>query len=129
MSGRELDWKLWLDRADEDLNALEGVLTRQQVSWGVAVWLAQQAVEKALKGMLVSRGVAPRRTHDLMELLDACVHLEPRMATLVEGCSMVAGFGPEIRYPDAGPLPGVESCREAALLATRLVAEIRGYLP
>ena len=125
MPDAEPDGRAWLARAEEDLVALRAVVSADRVAWGVALFLAQQAVEKALKGLLLSRKVLPGRTHDLVGLLARCVEIQPDLVRLTEACGKLAAFGAEIRYPDSGFLPSADDAREAVGLAEPIVGEIR----
>lgn len=53
--------KEWLDRALDDLNAIEELLKREHLT-NVA---AQQAVEKTLKAVIEELGISLRKTHNL----------------------------------------------------------------
>ena len=64
MSGSPADW---LDFARGDL-AVARVLLLSDVPPRAPAWHAQQAAEKALKAVLVARGEAVPRTHDLLDL-------------------------------------------------------------
>ena len=55
----------WLRYAREDLEAAETLLAQKAVVPRHLCWLAQQAVEKALKAVLVFVGVDFPRRHDL----------------------------------------------------------------
>ena len=57
----------WLDRAGEDLNSAELLLTQSELSNMVA-FHAQQTVEKALKAILEESGITLVRTHSLTRL-------------------------------------------------------------
>lgn len=58
-----------LPKAREDLAAVQALLDNDTISDDVIGFHAQQAVEKAMKSVLVVHGVAFRRAHDLRYLL------------------------------------------------------------
>lgn len=60
-----MEYSRWLQQALRDLRTAENSLNSGDY-YACAFW-SQQAVEKALKALLLSRGVAAR-THDLVEL-------------------------------------------------------------
>ena len=71
MADKTLDYdqpKCWMRQADSDLilarRVPEGVLLERRL------FHAQQAVEKALKGVMVSRGLLYPRTHDIKVLIN-----------------------------------------------------------
>lgn len=64
------DTTRWLRYAEEDLTTAETFLGHPHVPPRQSCWLAQQAVEKALKAALIFLQIDFRRTHDLVELRD-----------------------------------------------------------
>jgi HEPN domain-containing protein len=65
----------------------------------VASMLLQQALEKYLKGYLLSLGWQLRRTHDLGLLLKALIEIEPAFAEFTDACLKITDFYMESRYP------------------------------
>ncbi len=63
-----VDARRWLAFADADLRAARVLLRDSDVPDRIACFLAQQAVEKALKSVLVEQSVPFRKTHDLVVL-------------------------------------------------------------
>ncbi len=53
----------WLRKARDDLEASKITLEKELAE--IATFLAQQAVEKALRALLVAYGVRPPKTHDI----------------------------------------------------------------
>ena len=60
----------WLSKADEDFRVAERELNAEPPVFSAVCFHAQQAVEKAMKALLVDFGAAFPRTHDLKFLLD-----------------------------------------------------------
>jgi HEPN domain-containing protein len=88
-----------------------------------ASWNFHQAAEKYLKAVLLSGGIEPPRTHDLLLLLGLA---EPELAgdsDLVVAASDLALFGVVRRYPGDLPEVGLED----ALHAKAQAAMIRGF--
>ncbi len=91
----------WWERAGEDLavaaHDLGGGFDR------AAAFHAQQAAEKALKALLVHRGVVPPKVHDLAELANRA----GAPAEVRDRCKALSPAYLEARYPDvpasAGP--------------------------
>ena len=65
---RAADTRAWLDKAHMDLKAAAHELTAVPPFTADAVFHAQQAAEKALKGFLVWHDAPFRKTHDLAEV-------------------------------------------------------------
>jgi len=64
-----------------------------------AGFFLQQRVEKFLKGWLVSRGWALRKTHELDRLLDAATGFQSSLQPHRSLCERVAGYYIVERYP------------------------------
>jgi HEPN domain-containing protein len=60
----------FLELAEQDRVAFRILAASTESSLAVVGFHAQQAVEKALKAVLIDRGVEFRRTHDLQTLAD-----------------------------------------------------------
>ena len=63
----------WVARAEEDFTLARSALRRKRPLMYGATFHAQQCVEKYLKALLVARGLAFPRTHDLTALSDLCL--------------------------------------------------------
>ena len=87
-------------KAGDDLSALEALLDRGGISDAIIGFHAQQAVEKALKAVLVAGGWELRRTHDIRFLLDELestgIELPPRLAE----ADWLTPWATELRYDD-----------------------------
>lgn len=90
---------------------------------------AQQAAEKMLKALLVFQGTQPRKTHDLLELLEECLAREPRVDELRANCLVLNPYSIEVRYPQPFPEPDEQEGRMAVAAAERIVSLIRLCLP
>ena len=73
---RAADTRAWLDKAHMDLKAAAHELTAVPPFTADAVFHAQQAAEKALKGFLVWHDAPFRKTHDLAEVGGQCVGMD-----------------------------------------------------
>jgi len=69
-----LEVRRWVEKAEHDLRNAEHVLTlREQCPTDTVCFHCQQCAEKYLKALLVFRGIAFPRTHDLVLLLNLAV--------------------------------------------------------
>jgi HEPN domain-containing protein len=59
----------WLREAREELAAAQAMTTHDEVPGRIPCFLAHLAAEKAIKALLIARGVVLVRTHDLRELV------------------------------------------------------------
>ncbi len=87
----------WLERAYRDLARVQ-VLLGVGDSEGAGFHL-QQALEKSLKACLLAHGILPRRTHDLVVLLDEASSRMPELEPFRELCEVANGFYIPQRYP------------------------------
>jgi HEPN domain-containing protein len=62
--------RLLLESARQDEKAVTALSAVPDIGDAIVGFHAQQAIEKGLKAVLSSAGIAFRRTHDLAELLD-----------------------------------------------------------
>jgi len=69
----------WYRLARDRLKAADAVHAHEGATYA-GVELLHEAVERYLKGYLISRGWALRRTHDLSDLLSAAASYDPAFA-------------------------------------------------
>jgi HEPN domain-containing protein len=89
----------WYAKAEEDLRAARALLDDKVRLYGVAAFHIQQALEKYMKGFLLSKGWTLQRIHDLSKLLNDLVAYEPAFAKYKSLCVRVTEFYFESRYP------------------------------
>ena len=89
----------WLSKAREDLLSARILLGHDPPVLSTACFHCQQAVEKALKAFLVSRGVAFERVHSLPYLLDLCDEAGLDIAEQRDGVEALGPFAVGLRYP------------------------------
>ncbi len=103
MTPGELLWdetRRWMVIARDDIRTAE-------VAAGAgldhaAVYHCQQAAEKSLKAFLTSRQQPFRKTHNLAELVDACLAIDPELPDGVRQCTSMSEYAWVFRYP-GGP--------------------------
>lgn len=89
--------KDWFKKAQIDLKSSEILLSSGELE--TAAFHIQQAVEKYLKGYLLSEGWRLKRTHDLVELLNTAVGYGPSLESFREFCMVATEYYTEERYP------------------------------
>lgn len=115
---------LWLAKADQHLAAAR-ILRDGRGPSGTACFLCQQAIEVALKALLVAHGLAVPRVHDLADLVR---RLPPsaRPAAIAE--PDLKGWTPYAvapRYPGFGDEQAEADLSPMIDAAARLIAEAR----
>lgn len=125
--GRILETAGWVAKALRDLGAARMLIEAYPE---VALFHCQQALEKVLKAFLVFHDVPFRKTHDLREIGQQCVELDPRLEPIVRMVVPLSVFAWRTRCPDADvePIPR-EEAREALATAEDTVAHILDLLP
>ena len=89
--------KDWFAKADNDLNAAEILLRAKNLQ--SAAFHIQQAVEKYLKGYLLSKGWKLRRIHELDELLDEAAAYNSAIEKFRNLCEVATEYYIEEKYP------------------------------
>lgn len=124
------EYKLWLERADDNLRWAEGSLG--DGFYPLTCFLSQQAVELALKGYLYFKRVIPPKAHNLPEILLECgkggLKLSNKMSIQIERLSE---YYLKSRYPDTmdEKLDNKNVAEEALEFATEIVKKVKSSLP
>jgi len=93
--------RAWREKSDHDLLTCNQLMQFDDPIADIVLFHAQQAVEKALKGFLVSRQYFNfPKSHDLGYLLDIAETFESDLACL-SNIVELSPFAVEARYPDA----------------------------
>jgi HEPN domain-containing protein len=121
----------WLDRAQDDLDAIEELLTREHLT-NIVAFHAQQAVEKTLKAVIEELEIGLRKTHNLLRLDEL---IRPHY-TLIQDMEMLERLDTvytESRYPDDMGLlpygkPTIEDAKEFYRFAQAVHASVSDML-
>ncbi len=74
-------------------------MVTQAPNYDLVCYLAQQCAEKYLKARLVEAGLPFRKTHDLEELLQGILPIEPTWNVLLTDAQFLTSFAVDVRYP------------------------------
>ena len=88
----------WFAHGDLDIQTAE-ILIVEDGLLGIAGFHLQQAVEKYLKGFLLSAGHPLRRIHDLEALLEEAIDHDAELAPFLPLCQRITEYYIEARYP------------------------------
>ena len=88
----------WFARGQEDIRAAE-LLLAHDGPLGIAAFLVQQAVEKHLKGYLLSTGWPFKRIYDLEVLIGEASERDKEFAPFLAACQRITEYYIEGRYP------------------------------
>jgi HEPN domain-containing protein len=126
---RVADTRAWMEKASLDLGAGQADLAHDPPFRGDAMFHAQQAAEKALKGFLAWHENPFRKTHDLRELFGACSGLDPSLFSLGERAEGLTPYAWVFRYPGESEEPSREDAEKALEIARQVFAAILTRLP
>lgn len=122
------DPREWLRRARSNLaRAAQGQATPDMLLED-ACFDAQQAVEKALKALLVSRGVQVPRTHAISELITAVAQLGFEIPADVHEASALTDYAVAARYPGPFEPVLVDEYERAVATAAVVVSWVTGIV-
>jgi HEPN domain-containing protein len=111
----------WLTRAQRDLLGSGRALSVEPILADLAVFHAQQAMEKALKAFLAAHDRPFPKTHNLERLVGLCQRIDSTFVGFMDTAHTLNPYVTQFRYP-GGPLePGIEESREAVRLASEVV--------
>lgn len=90
--------KLLLTKARDDENLLVEIISNERICDEIIGFHAQQATEKLLKALLMSRNIPYRKTHDLRELIDLIRDHGTKFPELLMEIRILSPFAVEYRY-------------------------------
>jgi HEPN domain-containing protein len=123
----------WLDIAKEDLEVARQVLREDHPAH--ACFLSQQCIEKSLKAFLIARVRNYPRIHNLVDLLNQCIQVDPRFDQFQDDCTRVDEYYIPTRYPPGLPgmamngMPDAENAKEAIAAAERILLFVEQQSP
>ena len=116
----------WLRIAEKDYARVTALLEMHDSE--AAGFFLQQALEKFLKGFLLSHGWRLQRLHDLEPLLNAAIPFDPSFERFRSVLQTISGFYFVDRYPFV-LVSGIteEDIRRTFTETTQLIAAIRAH--
>ena len=113
------DPREWLNRARSDLTLASAAVP--DVLLDDLCFHAQQAAEKAIKAVLISRNVEFPYVHDLAQLLELIEESGEAVPPDVRSATALTRFAILTRYPGLSPAPSQEEYRNAIQTAEAAV--------
>ena len=89
----------WFKFADADIDTALLLKEMRPQHREIICYHCEQAVEKYLKGFLVSKNQMPPKTHDLTNICNLCSEQDQNFSSLLPQCSYLKQFGVQPRYP------------------------------
>lgn len=90
----------WFDKAEKDLLSAIHESSFEDAVLETVCFHCQQAVEKYIKGYLISLGIIFPKTHEIGELITLCEQKDSDISELKEEADKLTDYAVEIRYPD-----------------------------
>jgi HEPN domain-containing protein len=112
----------WFEKAKKDLERVSRRLAENDLE-DAAVHL-QQAIEKYLKGYLLSKGWKLKKIHDLSVLLTEAAKYNPKLAEFLEFCQEASSYYLKERYPLPAEYLSKEEIENALSKAEELIQEL-----
>ena len=112
----------WLSKGGKDLAAAQYELQADPPFTDDIVFHAQQAAEKSLKAFLSWHRVPFRKTHNLIELGEACCRIDPSLDALLRRAAPLTEYAWKFRYPGDPEEATAEEAADA-LATTREVCD------
>ena len=119
----------WFLKAAEDLRAADFERTAQPPLGTDIVFHAQQAAEKAMKGFLTWHDRPFRKTHNLIEIGEACAAADSTLDALLRRAAPLTEYAWKFRYPGEPELPPLNEAEAALALALEVYETILSRLP
>jgi len=120
--------RAWKVKSEHDLKACRQLLQADEPLAEIIAFHAQQAVEKALKGFLLSRKCFDfPKTHDLGRLLDLAESFEPKLSNIDEIIELTP-YAVEMRYPESLDWSGDIDASEYVELAEKSCETLWSYV-
>jgi len=118
----------WLVRAHSDLALARAALTLADVVLEDACYHAQQCAEKALKALLLYRGITFPRTHVVELLLDLLKAESESIPRDVDEALVLTQYAVQTRYPGIWDPVTLDEARSALDTATTVLTRVAGQL-
>lgn len=109
----------WFKKAEEDELSINAIL-KENGAPSTVCFLAQQMVEKYLKGLLVFHGKHFKKMHDLLGLETLFLVLNPDINKVHESLVLLNRYYITTRYPGDYPEFSMKDAREAYEAALRV---------
>jgi len=116
--------KDWFTIGDKEIERARNLLKLGDLEG--AGFNIQQAVEKYLKGYLLSKGWVLKRIHDLDALLNEIIQFESSFEEFRTACRKMTDYYVEERYPLTAPSQLFDTeIRESLTIAESIIAKIK----
>jgi HEPN domain-containing protein len=121
--------RAWLSKGGKDLAVAEYELQADPPFSDDIVFHAQQATEKSLKAFLSWHRVPFRKTHNLIELGEACCQIDRSLEPLLRRAAPLTEYAWKFRYPGDPEEATAEEAAGALATAREVFDTVLRFLP
>lgn len=122
------DPREWLKRAKSNLAGVKAGKTSDDILYEDLCFNAEQAVEKALKALLVHRNKPFPKTHSIHTLFSLLEETGINIPEDILEAGMLTEYAVETRYPGNYPAVDYEDYKKAADIAERVLKWVQGFI-
>jgi HEPN domain-containing protein len=90
----------WIAFAKENLLVAKTIIHEEYAPYHTVCFMCHSAAEKYLKAFLLLKNRPLKKTHDLSNLIDECLIVEPTLKVLYEYCELLNNYAITGRYPE-----------------------------
>jgi len=109
----------WVAKAEGNWSVAGREIQAAQPVWNIVCFLAQQCAEQYLKAFLEEQGIALRKTHDLVVLLNSSSSSIKELDQYSRDLAYLSTLGIAARYP------GIDADQDTTEDALRIAAIVR----
>jgi HEPN domain-containing protein len=121
--------RAWLVKASNDLRAAKALSAISPPLLDEAAFHCQQAAEKTLKGFLAWNGCTFRKTHNLEEIGEQSLAINPALREMIDQAVPLSEYAWKFRYPGDPCQPTPDEVAEATAIARGLLEAVLQLLP
>ncbi|MGQ0812324.1 MAG: HEPN domain-containing protein [Nitrospiraceae bacterium] len=118
----------WLNRAKSNLARAKADVTLPAIYLEDLCFDAQQAAEKAIKALLLSRNIAFPFVHDLAELVTVLQQSGQAVPTQIAEAARLTRFAGETRYPSLAEAVTREDYKRAVAIAEEVIVWVESKI-
>ena len=119
----------WIIKSKHDLETAAKLASGYNPYLDTAIYHCQQAAEKAVKGFLILHDCSSPRTHDVGELIENAISVEPGISDYLEDGENLTPYAGRYIYPGEVMDPDREEFEEALKSARKIFDFILSKMP
>lgn len=118
-----------MHKASEDVRAAEVARAAVPPLSEAAVFLCQQAAEKAIKGFLTLHARPFRKTHSIEDIGALAIAIDPSLRSAIDRAAPFTEYAWKFRYPGIPDEPALDEVDDAIAVARDVVRAVSARLP